>query len=397
MLVFAGCSNGKLYTAGISEVPTWPSPPPAASLRFEPSSRWHPASSRGAPARRSPTSRCTAPPTRSFLTREARPGVLRDTPSEAVRVGCLSGRRLQRPRRVEDWPGTHVQDWPARRRVRRARHRLRRGHTWPGAVGNPSRRPAWATGHPGARPRRRSPSSRLAFSQLGSRRRAQISWLRLPHCLRELREVVLLGSTGSVGTQAIDVMSREPDRFRVVAIAGGGAPPGRACCAGHRARRRGGRGIAGHGRSRRPAGALRGGQARGSRSRRFLHAEGAGGPRRRRRGGRRPCDVVLNGITGSVGLTATLVALKAGRTLALANKESLIAGGPLVVPVSRPDHPVDSEHSAIAQCLRSGPGPRCAGWCSPRVEVPFAAVAVTSSPGDPRSRPWRIPPGTWVR
>jgi 1-deoxy-D-xylulose-5-phosphate reductoisomerase len=67
-----------------------------------------------------------------------------------------------------------------------------------------------------------------------------------------------------------------------------------------------------------------------------------------------PCDVVLNGITGSVGLTATLVALKAGRTLALANKESLIAGGPLVVPYLDQIIPVDSEHSAIAQCLRSG-------------------------------------------
>jgi 1-deoxy-D-xylulose-5-phosphate reductoisomerase len=67
-----------------------------------------------------------------------------------------------------------------------------------------------------------------------------------------------------------------------------------------------------------------------------------------------PCDVVLNGITGSVGLTATLVALKAGRTLALANKESLIAGGPLVVPYLDQIIPVDSEHSALAQCLRSG-------------------------------------------
>ena len=69
-----------------------------------------------------------------------------------------------------------------------------------------------------------------------------------------------------------------------------------------------------------------------------------------------PCDIVLNGITGSVGLTATLAALNAGRTLALANKESLIAGGPLVVPFLDRIIPVDSEHSAIAQCLRSGSG-----------------------------------------
>jgi 1-deoxy-D-xylulose-5-phosphate reductoisomerase len=68
------------------------------------------------------------------------------------------------------------------------------------------------------------------------------------------------------------------------------------------------------------------------------------------------CDLVLNGMTGSVGLAPTLAALDAGRTLALANKESLIAGGPLVKARSKPGQiiPVDSEHSAIAQCLRSG-------------------------------------------
>ena len=70
-----------------------------------------------------------------------------------------------------------------------------------------------------------------------------------------------------------------------------------------------------------------------------------------------PCDVVLNGITGSIGLGPTLAALEAGRTLALANKESLVAGGPLVKAALRgPDQivPVDSEHSALAQCLRGG-------------------------------------------
>jgi 1-deoxy-D-xylulose-5-phosphate reductoisomerase len=66
--------------------------------------------------------------------------------------------------------------------------------------------------------------------------------------------------------------------------------------------------------------------------------------------------VVLNGITGAVGLGATLAALDAGNTLALANKESLIMGGPLVLERSKPGQivPVDSEHSALAQCLRGG-------------------------------------------
>lgn len=69
-----------------------------------------------------------------------------------------------------------------------------------------------------------------------------------------------------------------------------------------------------------------------------------------------PCDTVLNGVVGSLGLAPTLAALRAGRVLALANKESLVAGGPLVRAVAKPGQivPVDSEHSALAQCLRSG-------------------------------------------
>jgi 1-deoxy-D-xylulose-5-phosphate reductoisomerase len=69
-----------------------------------------------------------------------------------------------------------------------------------------------------------------------------------------------------------------------------------------------------------------------------------------------PCDVVLNGMTGSVGLLPTLAALEAGTTLALANKESLIVGGPIVKAAAKPGQivPVDSEHSALAQCLRGG-------------------------------------------
>jgi 1-deoxy-D-xylulose-5-phosphate reductoisomerase len=69
-----------------------------------------------------------------------------------------------------------------------------------------------------------------------------------------------------------------------------------------------------------------------------------------------PCDVVLNAVTGAVGLAATLAALEAGRVLALANMESLIMGGPLVAGRAAPGQivPVDSEHSAIAQCLRGG-------------------------------------------
>jgi 1-deoxy-D-xylulose-5-phosphate reductoisomerase len=68
------------------------------------------------------------------------------------------------------------------------------------------------------------------------------------------------------------------------------------------------------------------------------------------------CDVVVNGITGAVGLQPTVAALKAGTTLALANKESLVIGGVAVTSLAKPGQivPVDSEHSALAQCLRSG-------------------------------------------
>ena len=67
-------------------------------------------------------------------------------------------------------------------------------------------------------------------------------------------------------------------------------------------------------------------------------------------------DLVLNGITGSIGLEPTLATLRTGRILALANKESLVAGGSLVLAAAAPGQivPVDSEHSALAQCLRSG-------------------------------------------
>ncbi len=67
-------------------------------------------------------------------------------------------------------------------------------------------------------------------------------------------------------------------------------------------------------------------------------------------------DVVLNALVGALGLQPTLAALASGARLALANKESLVAGGPLVVRAAQPGQivPVDSEHSALAQCLRSG-------------------------------------------
>jgi len=136
------------------------------------------------------------------------------------------------------------------------------------------------------------------------------------------RDVVILGSTGSIGTQALDVVRANPDRFRVVGMTAGGS------------------------------------------QRDLYDAQVAEfGPKFSGLGedasveaAAMPADVVLNGITGAVGLRPTVAALEAGNTLALANKESLIMGGAVVTSRAAEGQivPVDSEHSALAQCLRGG-------------------------------------------
>jgi 1-deoxy-D-xylulose-5-phosphate reductoisomerase len=137
-----------------------------------------------------------------------------------------------------------------------------------------------------------------------------------------MRRVVILGSTGSIGTQALDVIGSNPDRFEVVGLAAG---------------------------SNRDMLAAQ--------AERFGVADTALGAEDAERLVRSvEADVVLNGITGSVGLGPTLAVLETGTTLALANKESLIVGGELVRRAAAPGQivPVDSEHSALAQALRSG-------------------------------------------
>ena len=140
------------------------------------------------------------------------------------------------------------------------------------------------------------------------------------------RDVVVLGSTGSIGTQALDVVRRNPDRFRVVGVTAGGSRP--ALFAEQVAALR----------------EVHPGLYAGTGSNASVEAAAL------------PCDVVLNAIDGAAGLRPTLAALDAGTTLALANKESLIIGGPLVTARAAPGQvvPVDSEHSALAQCLRGG-------------------------------------------
>jgi len=168
------------------------------------------------------------------------------------------------------------------------------------------------------------------------------------------REVVLLGATGSIGTQAIDVVRDNPDRFRVVGLGAGG---GRVDLLAAQALELGVDVVA-------VAQATAAqdlqlafyaqAQARGYSAGEFSVPKILAGPDAMTELAAWPCDVVLNGMTGSVGLAPTLAALQAGRILALANKESLVAGGELLAPWMDQVVPVDSEHSALAQCLRGG-------------------------------------------
>ncbi|PAY24958.1 1-deoxy-D-xylulose-5-phosphate reductoisomerase [Dietzia natronolimnaea] len=163
--------------------------------------------------------------------------------------------------------------------------------------------------------------------------------------------VLILGSTGSIGTQALEVTSGAgPGRFDVVGLAAGG---GRVGLLGDQIAATG----VGHVAVSDPAGAAR------------IRAEfpelavfeGPGAATELV--GAVEADVVLNGIDGSIGLGPTLAALGTGARLALANKESLVAGGALVTGAAAPGQlvPVDSEHSAMAQCLRSGTADEVAG------------------------------------
>src|SRR5437762_4326200 len=160
-----------------------------------------------------------------------------------------------------------------------------------------------------------------------------------------MRTLVVLGSTGSIGTQALDVVRRYPERFKVVGLAAGNGhdllagqirefmPPAVAIADEDAAKE-----------VTKRLGALRG-------------VEVLAGPDAAERLARESeADMVLNAMVGAVGLSPSLAALQSGKMLALANKESLIVGGELIMDLVKgePDRlvPVDSEHSALAQCLR---------------------------------------------
>jgi len=171
-----------------------------------------------------------------------------------------------------------------------------------------------------------------------------------------MRSVIILGSTGSIGTQTLDVIRASDSDFKVVGISAAGSNPTLLAeqalefnveylaIANATAAQDVQLAIY--------AQAKKAGYSEGN----FTLPKMLIGPQAATELAGIAVDVVVNGITGAVGLLPTVAALSAGSVLALANKESLVIGGRAVTKLAKPGQivPVDSEHSAIAQCLRSG-------------------------------------------
>jgi 1-deoxy-D-xylulose-5-phosphate reductoisomerase len=155
-----------------------------------------------------------------------------------------------------------------------------------------------------------------------------------------MKDLVILGSTGSIGVQALEIVEANPSLFRVVAITAAGTNPDLI--------------IAQAKKFNVP---VIGVSDNAEKIRSALpDATVIDGPLASTEIAAITCDVVLNGITGSIGLGPTLAALRVGNRVALANKESLVAGGDLVMSLAKPNQllPVDSEHSALWQALMGG-------------------------------------------
>jgi 1-deoxy-D-xylulose-5-phosphate reductoisomerase len=155
-----------------------------------------------------------------------------------------------------------------------------------------------------------------------------------------MRDVVILGSTGSIGVQALEIIAANPDQFRVVGLTAAGNNLDLLISQAVKFKVR----VVGVTRNA--------SQIRDA----LPGVQVIDGLNASTEVAAITCDVVLNAITGSIGLAPTLAALKVGNTLALANKESLVAGGEMVMALAKPGQllPVDSEHSALWQALKSG-------------------------------------------
>ena len=195
------------------------------------------------------------------------------------------------------------------------------------------------------------------------------------------RRLTILGSTGSIGRQALDVVSRYPERFEIVGLSA--ANDVRALAL--QAAEFGPEYLA-----------LESG---GAETLTGLAADVLVGPGSAERLSRAPADVVLNGIVGFAGLAATVGALQAGNRVALANKESLVAGGEWVMDLAASNRiiPVDSEHSAIFQCLEGRRGEEIKNILLTASGGPFfsyeKARLVEAGPEDALKHPtWRMGP-----
>ena len=155
-----------------------------------------------------------------------------------------------------------------------------------------------------------------------------------------MRDVVILGSTGSIGVQALEIIAANPGHFRVIALTAAGNNVELLIAQAKKFK------VSVVGVTHN-ADVVRDG---------LPGVQVIDGPHASTEVAAITCDVVLNAITGSIGLAPTLAALKVGNTLALANKESLVAGGEMVMALAKPGQllPVDSEHSALWQALKSG-------------------------------------------
>ena len=153
-----------------------------------------------------------------------------------------------------------------------------------------------------------------------------------------MRSLIILGSTGSIGVQALEIVDSNPDLFSVLAITSAGNNPDLVIAQAKKYRVK-------------TVGTIHNGDLIRQALPGVTVIDGLGASTEI---AAMQCDVVLNAITGSIGLAPTLAAIEAGNQLALANKESLVAGGPLVMPKAAAHQilPVDSEHSAIWQCLQ---------------------------------------------
>jgi 1-deoxy-D-xylulose-5-phosphate reductoisomerase len=195
------------------------------------------------------------------------------------------------------------------------------------------------------------------------------------------RRLTILGSTGSIGRQALDVTRRFPERFEIIGLSAGNDARALAL----QAAEFGPEYLA---LESSEAGPLEG-----------LATEVLTGPGSAEQLSRAPSDVVLNGIVGFAGLAATVGALQAGNRVALANKESLVAGGEWVMDLAANNRiiPVDSEHSAIFQCLEGRRGEEIREILLTASGGPFfsfeKARLVEAEPEDALKHPtWRMGP-----